>query len=129
MDQRTVIPLGAANSHNRARFALVLMVILGLGASPAELSLEPHIAAAAGQPVEVPLVYVLATGGTIAGRGTSTTAGSDYERGAVRGEEEYQRLPTITADNLSPHKARILLMLALTRTNHPAEIRRMFKEY
>jgi L-asparaginase len=42
---------------------------------------------------------------------------------------EYQQLPTITADNLSPHKARILLMLALTRTTDPAEIRRMFKEY
>jgi L-asparaginase len=35
----------------------------------------------------------------------------------------------LPADNLSPHKARILLMLALTKTSDPAEIRRMFTEY
>ncbi|MEO7134952.1 MAG: asparaginase domain-containing protein, partial [Vicinamibacterales bacterium] len=43
----------------------------------------------------LPLVYVLATGGTIAGRGASTTAGSDYERGAVLGEELVARVPEI----------------------------------
>ncbi|MCO6418211.1 asparaginase [Siccirubricoccus sp. KC 17139] len=32
-------------------------------------------------------------------------------------------------DSLTPVKARILLMLALTRTSDPEEIRRMFKEY
>ena len=35
----------------------------------------------------------------------------------------------ITADNLTPQKARILLALALTRTKDPAEIRRMFATY
>lgn len=35
----------------------------------------------------------------------------------------------ISADTLNPQKARILLMLALTRTHDPAEIRRMFGEY
>ena len=35
----------------------------------------------------------------------------------------------IAADNLAPKKARILLMLALTRTNEPAEIQRMMLEY
>jgi len=35
----------------------------------------------------------------------------------------------IVADNLSPRKARILLMLALTRTRDPAEIQRMMNEY
>ncbi|WP_440976832.1 asparaginase [Pseudoxanthomonas winnipegensis] len=35
----------------------------------------------------------------------------------------------ITADNLPPHKARILLRLALTRTTDPAEIQRIFNEY
>lgn len=35
----------------------------------------------------------------------------------------------VTADNLPPHKARILLRLALTRTTDPVEIQRMFNEY
>jgi L-asparaginase len=35
----------------------------------------------------------------------------------------------IVADSLNPQKARVLLMLALTKTNDPAEIQRMFWEY
>lgn len=35
----------------------------------------------------------------------------------------------IVADNLAPKKARILLMLALTRTLDPAEIQRMMDTY
>ena len=35
----------------------------------------------------------------------------------------------IAADNLAPKKARILLMLALTRTDDPGEIQRMMLEY
>ena len=42
---------------------------------------------------------------------------------------EYRQMITITGDNLSPQKARILLMLALTRTTDPDEIQRMFSEY
>jgi L-asparaginase len=36
---------------------------------------------------------------------------------------------TVSADDLNPQKARILLMLALTRTDDPAEIQRMFNSY
>lgn len=35
----------------------------------------------------------------------------------------------IVADSLNPQKARVLLMLALTKTNDPQEIQRMFWEY
>ena len=35
----------------------------------------------------------------------------------------------VVADNLTPQKARILLALALTRTQQPAELSRMFAEY
>jgi L-asparaginase len=35
----------------------------------------------------------------------------------------------VPADNLNPQKARILLMLALTRTTNLSEIRRVFAEY
>jgi L-asparaginase len=35
----------------------------------------------------------------------------------------------VVADNLNPQKARVLTMLALTRTNEPAEVQRMFRDY
>ena len=35
----------------------------------------------------------------------------------------------LAADNLSPQKARILLMLALTKTLDPNELQRMFLDY
>ncbi len=38
-------------------------------------------------------------------------------------------LNIVTSDNLPPHKARILLRLALTKTKDPKEIQRMFNEY
>jgi L-asparaginase len=47
----------------------------------------------------------------------------------VSGGSEYRNLITVTGDNLNPQKARILLMLGLTKTADPAEIQRMFSEY
>ena len=41
----------------------------------------------------------------------------------------YDELGMVAGDTLSPQKARILLMLALTRTRDIEEIRRMFREY
>ncbi len=38
-------------------------------------------------------------------------------------------LPPITAWHLTPQKARILLMLALTRSRDDAEVRRIFQRY
>jgi L-asparaginase len=35
----------------------------------------------------------------------------------------------VVADNLNPQKARVLTMLALTRTDEPAEVQRMFGVY
>jgi len=49
--------------------------------------------------------------------------------GRVIGREAYDRLGMIPADNLSPQKARILLMLALTKTTDRSEILRMFADY
>jgi len=37
--------------------------------------------------------------------------------------------PFIQGDSLVPHKARILLMLGLTKTRDPRELQRMFNEY
>ena len=45
-------------------------------------------------------------------------------RGNPRTDDE-----RIAGEDLAPVKARVLLMLALTRTRDPAEIQRMFSEY
>jgi L-asparaginase len=49
--------------------------------------------------------------------------------GRVLGRPEFDDIGTLPADNLNPQKARILLMLALTKTSDPQEIRRMFDQY
>jgi L-asparaginase len=49
--------------------------------------------------------------------------------GRVIRRKEYDDLGFIPADTLNPQKSRILLMLALTRTNDLNEIKRMFSEY
>ena len=55
----------------------------------------------------------------------STRAGS----GRV-GDVPSRRAPgAVLADNLTPQKARVLLMLALTKTDDPAELQRIFDEY
>jgi len=49
--------------------------------------------------------------------------------GRVIGRKDYDEAGYIPADTLNPQKSRILLMLALTRTNDSKEIRRIFSEY
>jgi L-asparaginase len=49
--------------------------------------------------------------------------------GRVIATAEYDALGVIPSDTLNPQKARILLMLALTKTSDPKELRRMFSEY
>jgi L-asparaginase len=49
--------------------------------------------------------------------------------GCVIPRLESDKLGLIPSDTLNPQKARILLMLALTKTKDPNEIRRMFTEY
>jgi L-asparaginase len=49
--------------------------------------------------------------------------------GRVTPTAEYDAMGIIPSDTLNPQKARILLMLALTKTSDPKEIRRMFAEY
>jgi L-asparaginase len=44
-------------------------------------------------------------------------------------EFDDDKFGTISGDTLSPPKARVLLMLGLTRTSDPKEIQRMFNEY
>jgi L-asparaginase len=49
--------------------------------------------------------------------------------GRVIAQKDYDTLGMIPGDTLNPQKARILLMLALTKTRDVADIRRMFGEY
>jgi len=49
--------------------------------------------------------------------------------GRVVANETYDAMGMIPADNLNPQKARVLLMLALTRTREVKTIARMFREY
>jgi len=49
--------------------------------------------------------------------------------GRVVALDEYDAMGMIPADNLNPQKARVLLMLALTKTHDLKEIARMFGEY
>jgi L-asparaginase len=49
--------------------------------------------------------------------------------GRVLPRDEYDAMGMIPGDNLSAQKARILLMLALTKTHDPKEIRRIFAQY
>jgi L-asparaginase len=64
---------------------------------PCTLALLFAVAApAAAQPAAAkPTVYVLSTGGTIAGKGTSSTSLAEYNSGAIKGEELVNAVPEI----------------------------------
>jgi len=49
--------------------------------------------------------------------------------GRVVAREEYDAMGMVPADNLNPQKARILLMLAFTKTRNVSEIARIFATY
>ena len=67
--------------------------------------------------------------GALAKKGIPVVASSQVGRGRVMGRRTFTSRGLIPADTLAPRKARILLMLALTRTRDPAEILRMFQTY
>jgi L-asparaginase len=62
-------------------------------------------------------------------KGTVIVRSNRTGSGRVPPREEYDASGMIGADNLNPQKARILLMLALTKTTDLGEIRRIFDEY
>lgn len=66
-----------------------------------------------------------AKGGVVVVR-ASRVNGGVVER---NGEHDDAALGTVTADSLNPQKARVLVMLGLTKTNDAAEVQRMFDTY
>jgi L-asparaginase len=65
------------------------------------------------------------------GKGVIIVRASRVGNGIVarNGEADDDKLDFVVADNLNPQKARILLMLALTKTRDTKEIQRMFYTY
>ena len=63
------------------------------------------------------------------GDGTVFVRSSRVGNGRVLGRREFDEIGIVAADNLSPQKARILLMLALTMTSDVQELRRIFATY
>ena len=62
-------------------------------------------------------------------RGVPVAIATQTGNGRVMRSRRFVEDGYIAADNLAPKKARILLMLALTRTKDPAELQRMMLEY
>lgn len=62
-------------------------------------------------------------------RGLVVVIATQVGSGRVTLTRRFQEGGYVVADNLAPNKARILLMLALTRTTDPAEVQRMMLEY
>ena len=62
-------------------------------------------------------------------RGVMVVIATQVGSGRVTLTRRFQEEGYVVADNLTPKKARILLMLALTRTTGPAEVQRMMLEY
>lgn len=88
------------------------IVVAGVGNGGMSASVREHLAALARQ-------------GIVIVRSTRVSSGIVTRNSAVCDDD----CRFIAADTLSPQKARVLLMLALTRTNDPSEIQRMFLEY
>lgn len=64
-----------------------------------------------------------------AGQGIAVALSSRVGNGRVVAMKEYEQYPFITADNLIPQKARILLMLSLMLTKDRHEIQKIFDAY
>ena len=62
-------------------------------------------------------------------QGVVVVAGSRVGSGMITPLNKFTKEGYVTAMMHNPQKARILLMLALTKTQDPKEIQRMFNEY
>ena len=98
------------------------IVIAGAGAGATSGTQQAGIDYALKKGVFVVTTTRAGSGRIAAGRGGRGRGGAD----APPPEEQRRR---IAGEDLAPVKARVLLMLALTRTHDLAEIQRMFSEY
>jgi L-asparaginase len=98
------------------------IVIAGAGAGAASGTQQTGIDYALKKGIFVVTTTRTGSGRIAAGRGGRGRGGAD-----APSPEELRR--RIAGEDLLPVKARVLLMLALTRTTDPAEIQQMFLEY
>jgi len=77
----------------------------------------------------LPLVWVLSTGGTIAGRGASSTFLTEYKSGSILGEDLVSAVPEI--NQFAQVKVTQIVNVGSPdiKTKDPEEIKRMFTEY
>jgi L-asparaginase len=99
------------------------IVIAGAGAGATSGTQQAGIEYALKKGVVVVTTTRTGSGRIAAGRGGRGRGGAD----AAPSPEEQRR--RIAGEDLAPVKARVLLMLALSKTKDPAEIQRMFLEY
>jgi L-asparaginase len=67
--------------------------------------------------------------GIAGARRAAVVRSSRVGEGRVLRDDNWQHPGMVAADNLSPHKAALLLSLALARTSDPDDIQRMFDSY
>jgi L-asparaginase len=96
------------------------MVITTTGLSPSEREAFTDI-----RRKGVVMVQVFPSGEHVA----NGFQGGGGPRPAGQGGDAQALPPTVAVQHLLPQKARILLMLALTRTRDPREVQRIFDEY
>ncbi len=82
----------------------------------------------------VVVVTAFPSGDNVSSTRSFAPARTDAEKPPVTPEDsaraaERAAPPTVAAQHITPQKARILLMLALTRTHEPREVQRYFLEY
>ncbi len=82
----------------------------------------------------VVVVTAFPSGDNVSSTRSFAPARSDSEKPPVTADDslrvaERAAPPTVAAQHITPQKARILLMVALTRTHDPREIQRYFLEY
>ena len=99
------------------------IVIAGAGAGATSGTQPAGIEYALKKGVVVVTTTRTGSGRIAAGRGGRGRGGAD---GSPPPEEQRRR---IAGEDLAPVKARVLLMLALTKTSDPGEIQRIFTEY
>ena len=63
------------------------------------------------------------------GKQAETHEGGKEDKGDGQEKKKPELPPIVRAQHLSPAKARILLMCALTKTRDPVEVQRLFNEY
>lgn len=62
-------------------------------------------------------------------KGMAVVRSSRTKNGVVTPSQELEKNKLLASNSLNPEKSRILLMLALTKTNDPAKIQKYFNEY